>query len=187
MFADYLWINGRNNRMTWWLIAFCQILVFVFFYGPVYVQMAAGDVNNLSAALTEIGIAGGIANIIFAWIAFVSSIRRYHDRDKSGWWIMMACIPLVGGIWQFIELGFLAGTQGDNGYGPMPGSEKREADLNVETDGLRARTNGLAKVDDHYLAEYARKYSSNQAATAGAPAGRFASASSSTGTFGKRR
>lgn len=184
MFADYLWINGRNNRMTWWLIAFCQILVFAFFYGPVYVQLLAGDARGMSAALDDVGLVGGIANILFAWIALVSSIRRYHDRDKSGWWLFMALIPLIGGIWQLIELGFLAGTQGDNGYGPMPGSETRAAELDSEIDNLHGRTNGLAKVDDNYLAEYARKYASSQAQAA--PANPF-DRPVPAGVFGKRR
>jgi len=47
-------------------------------------------------------------------------VKRYHDRDKSGWWILILFIPLVGFIWFLIELGCLPGTPGPNRFGPDP-------------------------------------------------------------------
>jgi hypothetical protein len=46
--------------------------------------------------------------------------KRYHDRDKSAWWILICLLPIIGGIWQLIELGCLRGTEGSNDYGPDP-------------------------------------------------------------------
>ncbi len=40
--------------------------------------------------------------------------------DKSGWWMLIALIPIIGSIWFLIELGFLAGTPGPNRFGPPP-------------------------------------------------------------------
>lgn len=48
------------------------------------------------------------------------SIKRWHDRDKSGWWVLIAFVPLVGPIWALVETGFLEGTKGPNQYGPDP-------------------------------------------------------------------
>ena len=45
-------------------------------------------------------------------------IKRFHDRDKSGWWVLIGLIPIIGGIWLLIELGFLKGTPGPNRFGP---------------------------------------------------------------------
>ena len=53
------------------------------------------------------------------WVSFAVSVKRWHDRDKSGWWTLIRFIPLVGAIWELIELGFLRGT-GFNQYGPEP-------------------------------------------------------------------
>ena len=48
------------------------------------------------------------------------AIKRYHDRDKSGWWILILFVPIIGLIWYVVELGFLRGTPGPNRYGPDP-------------------------------------------------------------------
>lgn len=46
--------------------------------------------------------------------------KRWHDRNKSGWWNLISFIPIAGPIWAFIELGFLKGTPGANLYGLPP-------------------------------------------------------------------
>ncbi|MDK1017721.1 MAG: DUF805 domain-containing protein, partial [Actinomycetota bacterium] len=46
--------------------------------------------------------------------------KRWHDRDKSGWWMLIAFVPIIGGLWAFIETGLLQGTESDNQYGPNP-------------------------------------------------------------------
>jgi uncharacterized membrane protein YhaH (DUF805 family) len=86
-----------------------------------------------------------IAFFIVSWIsAFAVGIKRLHDRNKSGWWILlfylvpsvlsgiadtseqpMAAVVLglasfVISIWGLVELGFLRGTVGPNQYGPDP-------------------------------------------------------------------
>ena len=63
--------------------------------------------------------------IVFTWY-FLTAIpllaamcRRLHDTGKSGWWIFIQIVPLIGPIWQFINL-LSAGEPGDNQYGPNP-------------------------------------------------------------------
>ncbi len=46
-------------------------------------------------------------------------VRRLHDIDKSGWFILVSLIPAVGGIILLVLL-CLDGTPGDNRYGPSP-------------------------------------------------------------------
>ncbi|WPJ96863.1 DUF805 domain-containing protein [Coraliomargarita algicola] len=58
-----------------------------------------------------------ISYLLLFPIAIVTQIRRLHDRDKSGWWILLNLIPLVGPIWLVVELGFLKGTENENPYG----------------------------------------------------------------------
>ena len=47
------------------------------------------------------------------------TVRRLHDGGKSGWWIFICLIPLIGGIWLLVLL-IMDGTQGENPYGPSP-------------------------------------------------------------------
>ena len=51
------------------------------------------------------------------WIALAGSVKRWHDLDKSGWWIFIALVPVVGGLWELIEAGCTRGTEGPNRYG----------------------------------------------------------------------
>lgn len=61
-----------------------------------------------------------IVALLIIWPSLAISIKRWHDRDKSGWWVLIGFIPLVGPIWALVETGFLPGTPGTNEYGPDP-------------------------------------------------------------------
>jgi uncharacterized membrane protein YhaH (DUF805 family) len=47
------------------------------------------------------------------------SVRRLHDIDRSGWWILIGLVPLLGVI-VLLVFALLEGTPGDNRYGPNP-------------------------------------------------------------------
>jgi uncharacterized membrane protein YhaH (DUF805 family) len=55
-----------------------------------------------------------------AWANLALQAKRWHDRDKSGWWILVNLVPLVGGLWSFVETGLLPGTPGPNQFGESP-------------------------------------------------------------------
>jgi uncharacterized membrane protein YhaH (DUF805 family) len=59
-----------------------------------------------------------VAFLVVAGLAV--QIKRWHDRNKSGWWVLISLIPLIGPIWAIIETGFLPGTPGPNDHGPDP-------------------------------------------------------------------
>lgn len=54
---------------------------------------------------------------IALWIAFSARVQRMHDRGKSGFWLLLVFVPVVGELWLFIELGFLEGDSSRNMYG----------------------------------------------------------------------
>jgi uncharacterized membrane protein YhaH (DUF805 family) len=54
------------------------------------------------------------------WIGFAIQVKRWHDRGKSGWMVLINCIPIIGTLWALVELGFLPGTMGGNEYGETP-------------------------------------------------------------------
>jgi len=56
----------------------------------------------------------------YLWTVLAVTVKRWHDRNKSGWWILINFIPLVGPLWAFIENGCLRGTDGPNRFGPDP-------------------------------------------------------------------
>jgi uncharacterized membrane protein YhaH (DUF805 family) len=59
-----------------------------------------------------------IALTLWPWIAV--SVKRFHDRGRSGWFLLIALIPFFGALWLLIELGFLRGTPGPNRFGSYP-------------------------------------------------------------------
>jgi uncharacterized membrane protein YhaH (DUF805 family) len=67
-----------------------------------------------------IGFLGIMVGVLAIWGGLAISIKRWHDRGKSGWWIFIGAIPIIGGLWVLIETGFLEGDPGPNQYGPNP-------------------------------------------------------------------
>ncbi len=63
------------------------------------------------------GLALTVAALLVAWIHFAIIIKRCHDRDKSGSWVLLSFIPLIGFLWAIIELGCFPGTRGPNRFG----------------------------------------------------------------------
>jgi uncharacterized membrane protein YhaH (DUF805 family) len=108
----YLSADGRVNRQQWWLRLILPFLVI----GLVLtvIDLAIGIYNPRTG--------GGLLSGLFSLAALIPSIlvdiKRWHDRDKSGWWMLILLVPVIGAIWFLIELGFLAGTPGPNRFGP---------------------------------------------------------------------
>src|SRR5260370_2056147 len=50
------------------------------------------------------------------WIGLVVSVKRWHDRNKSGRWDLLTLVPEVGWLWTLVECGFLKGTTGPNRF-----------------------------------------------------------------------
>lgn len=65
-----------------------------------------------------VGLFSSIFSLVVIVPAFLVYIKRWHDRDKSGWWMLIVLIPLVGLIWFLVELGLLPGTPGSNRFVP---------------------------------------------------------------------
>lgn len=47
------------------------------------------------------------------------AVRRLHDTDRSGWWLLIGLIPLIGAIVLLVFM-IQSGTRGSNSYGPDP-------------------------------------------------------------------
>lgn len=102
--------EGRIPRRTFWGFWFLTNIVIT---GIMLVlTLTLGEDTGALAALP--------LYIPAVWIAFALSVKRWHDRDKSGVWMLIVFIPLVGPIWAFIECCCLRGTFGPNKYGEDP-------------------------------------------------------------------
>ena len=55
-------------------------------------------------------VPGIIVLVTFAlavWIGLAVQVKRWHDRDKTGWWVLINLIPSIGQIWVLIQCGIL--------------------------------------------------------------------------------
>lgn len=114
--------SGRIGRLQWWLgqlamIAISIVSVFVIYSGQGLAGLKAvqdGDLSRLSAVMLS---TLAVVTLLTTWIGLAVSIKRFHDRDKSGFWVLIIFVPIIGPLWQFIECGFLSGTDGSNSFG----------------------------------------------------------------------
>jgi uncharacterized membrane protein YhaH (DUF805 family) len=74
----------------------------------------------LAVARVRWAVADPAVNVLLLWPAVAISIKRWHDRGRSGWWVLIALVPVVGWLWLLLDNGFLRGTPGANRYGPPP-------------------------------------------------------------------
>lgn len=109
--------DGRLRRRDYWLIILGKYVV-SFLIGVVIVAVTGDDGQHGFGPIKIAQIALIVPSL---WISIAISMKRCHDRDKSGGWVAFFwLVPVVGWIWGFIELGFLDGTQGRNSYGKSP-------------------------------------------------------------------
>ncbi len=58
-----------------------------------------------------LGKLGAIVMIVLylgiIWCGLTIQAKRWHDRDKSAWWILIGLLPVIGPIWALVENGFL--------------------------------------------------------------------------------
>ena len=112
-YADF---SGRARRAEYWWFYLLMIVGYV--------------VATILDSLVGLEVFGpyGILTCIFGLAMIVPSlaagVRRLHDTDRSGWWLLIGLIPLIGAI---VILVFLVsqGTQGDNRFGADPAADDR--------------------------------------------------------------
>ena len=99
--------DGRIGRRTWWLWGVAAMLGLAM-YATVLLRVA-----GVSATTTDT-----VVNLLLLWPALALSVKRWHDRGKSGWWVLVVLVPFVGWLWMLVENGFLRGTHDGNRFGP---------------------------------------------------------------------
>jgi uncharacterized membrane protein YhaH (DUF805 family) len=110
----------RISRSEYWLKGFLILLPF-------------GILNNILAYGVDSDAARALAmiiGVISLWPGLALVIKRWHDRDRSAWWLLTMLIPLLGlffMIWILIEVWFLKGTDGANRFGQDPLERGEEA------------------------------------------------------------
>ena len=106
--------NGRLSRARFWLAYISLALVTAAVaWGALALRERTGktDVPWLTLVMFIVPL---------TWMNLCLMVKRWHDRNRSGLWLLINLVPGIGQMWTVIECGFIAGTRGDNVYGPSP-------------------------------------------------------------------
>lgn len=113
--------KGRARRKEYWMFVLFNIIFLII----------AAILDNVFGLTFSREIPYGYIYMLYALIVLIPgiavSIRRLHDISKSGWWYLIAFIPLIGAIWLLV-LFVTDGTPGENQWGMNP-KEVAETDL----------------------------------------------------------
>ncbi len=110
-FTRYLQFHGRAERAEFWQFVLLYFIV-------AFAGMAIG--SSLVFA-TDIGSVSFLP-VSLIWFVFIPpmvsvTVRRLHDCDRSGWWILLSFVPL-GALVLLVLFYIREGTQGPNRFGP---------------------------------------------------------------------
>jgi len=138
----YFTFQGRASRSEFWyyylfvilvVIAIMLLMMLLVSFNPA--AIGAGRNIELSTLQYIMLAAAGIL-VIYLYIPLITAqVRRFHDRNLSGWWLLAAIaagfIPIVGFAASIAALviTILKGTDGDNKFGQDPLKVQNSADV----------------------------------------------------------
>ena len=108
----YAVFSGRARRKEYWFFVLFNIVIGIILAA---IDNATGNLNTN----TGMGLLGGIYNLAVLIPGIAVSVRRLHDTDRCGWWLLIGLIPLVGAIVLFVFM-VLDSNSGQNQYGENP-------------------------------------------------------------------
>ena len=108
----YAVFSGRARRKEYWFFVLFNIIISI-------VLAVIDGVTGSFSPEAGMGLLGGIYTLA-VWIPGIAvSVRRLHDTERSGWWLLIALVPLIGAI---VLLVFMVqdSKPGQNQYGANP-------------------------------------------------------------------
>jgi uncharacterized membrane protein YhaH (DUF805 family) len=110
---NYAVFSGRSRRREYWYFVLFNIIV------GIVLGWIDALLGTRSSYYAGAGLLSGIYGLAVLIPTLAVSVRRLHDIDRSGWWILIGLVPLLGVI-VLLVFALLEGTPGDNRYGPNP-------------------------------------------------------------------
>lgn len=110
---NYCQFSGRSSRSEYWWFVLFQFII-------------SSILSLFTDSDSAFGyIVAGVVNLALLLPGLGLCVRRMHDIGKSGWWILINFIPLVGNI--IFIVWACRDSESDNEYGPVPNMTERRA------------------------------------------------------------
>jgi uncharacterized membrane protein YhaH (DUF805 family) len=110
-FRQYVGFTGRARRSEYWWFVLFGVLVSIV---TGLLDVMLGTMNDD----TNVGVIGTIASLALILPSLAVAIRRLHDTSRTGWWILIGLIPIVG--WIILIVFYVQDSHPDNEYGRSP-------------------------------------------------------------------
>ena len=115
----YAVFSGRSRRMEYWYFVLFNLIAYIVLS---LIDALLGTYNIVQG----VGLLSGIYSLAVLIPTLAVMVRRLHDIDRTGWWILINLIPLIGTI-VLLVFALTPGTPGSNRYGPDPKQATGEA------------------------------------------------------------
>jgi uncharacterized membrane protein YhaH (DUF805 family) len=102
----YAVFSGRARRKEYWFFALFNVVIIIVL---TLIDVSAG----LYDVVADIGLLSGLYSLAVFVPSIAVSVRRLHDTDRTGWWLLIGAIVLLVFV-------LLDSTPGDNRFGPNP-------------------------------------------------------------------
>ena len=107
----YAVFDGRATRREYWMFVLWNFII----------SVVVGIVMSILTAVTNSSFF-----VLLVWVYILGvmlpslgvSVRRLHDTSRSGWWLLISLIPLIGGI--VLLIFYVQDSKPDNQFGPSP-------------------------------------------------------------------
>jgi uncharacterized membrane protein YhaH (DUF805 family) len=117
---NYVGFSGRARRKEYWMFALFNL---IFIAVAAILDNILGTTFKIGAEAHSVSLPYGYLYVLYALAVFIPGVavgfRRLHDVGKSGWFFLIALIPIVGAIWLLV-LFCQDSNVGENIYGTNP-------------------------------------------------------------------
>jgi uncharacterized membrane protein YhaH (DUF805 family) len=111
--TQYVGFTGRARRSEYWWFTLFTVLV-----GLAAAILDSG-LGTTPGSDGSTGVIGIIVNLALLLPTLAVAVRRLHDTDRSGWWLLIGLVPIVGAIVLLVFF-VLDSTPGTNRFGANP-------------------------------------------------------------------
>ena len=108
----YSEFSGRARRKEYWIFLLFNIAI------SIVLAIIDGATGTFSEEM-GLGLLGGVYALGVLLPSIAVSVRRLHDTDRSGWWLLIGVIPVLGAIVLIVFMA-LDSNPGENQYGANP-------------------------------------------------------------------
>ncbi|MCF8483508.1 MAG: DUF805 domain-containing protein [Rhodospirillum sp.] len=115
---NYANFQGRASRPEYWW--------FALFYFVIVIALSFVDVFVLGADDSGFSILSTIFSLALLLPSLAVAVRRLHDTNRTGWWLLIGIIPLIGFVVMVVFL-VSKGTDGSNKFGDKPSTTPGDA------------------------------------------------------------